>query len=90
MNKSLCEIAHEIVNERSEEKEREYGPFSEGMERAAHILSGLIGYKVYAEHMYLAMIALKLSRESYNHKKDNLLDAIAYLQGLENYYNENK
>lgn len=90
MNKSLCELAHEIVNERSEEKEREYGPFSEGMERAAHILSGLIGYEVYAEHMYLAMIALKLSRESYNHKKDNLLDAIAYLQGLENYYNENK
>ena len=43
MSKSLCEIAHEIVNERSEEKEREYGPFSEGMERAARILSGLTG-----------------------------------------------
>jgi hypothetical protein len=38
--------------------------------------------------MYLAMVALKLSRESYNHKSDNLLDAIAYLQGLENYENK--
>lgn len=87
MSKSLCEIAHEIVNERSEEKEREYGPFSEGMERAARILSGLTGIEVTADHMYLAMVALKLSRESYTHKQDNLLDAIAYLQGLENYYN---
>jgi len=33
------------------------------------------------------MIALKFSRESYNHKQDNLLDAVAYIQGLENYEN---
>lgn len=90
MNKSLCQIAHEIVNERSEEKQREYGPFSKGMERAALILTGMTGLKVDADLMFKAMIALKLSRESYNHKQDNLLDAIAYLQGLENYHNENK
>lgn len=88
MSKTLCEKAHEIVNVRSEEKERQYGPFSEGMKRAALILSGMIGQQVEADYMYKAMIALKLSRESYNHKQDNLLDAIAYLQALENYYND--
>jgi hypothetical protein len=85
---SLCEQAHKIVNERDEEKERMYGPFSEGMDRAASIFSASTGIKVEGRHMFLAMVALKLSRESYNHKQDNLLDAIAYLQGLENYENQ--
>ena len=85
---SLCETAHRIVNQRDEEKDRMYGPFSEGMDRAAMIFHGMTGLDVTGEHMFKALIALKLSRESYNHREDNLLDAIAYLQGLENYENE--
>jgi hypothetical protein len=85
---NILEKANEIVNLRSQEKERMYGPFSEGMDRAALILSGMIGYEVSAEIMYKAMIALKLSRESYSHKEDNLLDAVAYLGALNNYENE--
>jgi hypothetical protein len=38
--------------------------------------------------MFKALVALKFSRESYNHKRDNLLDAVAYIQGLDNYINE--
>lgn len=86
--KSLCEQAHKIVNERDQEKDRMYGPFSEGMDRAAMIFQGMTGLDVTGEHMFKALVALKLSRESYNHREDNLLDAIAYLQGLENYENE--
>jgi DNA-binding protein H-NS len=82
---NILEKANEIVNLRKEEKERQYGPFEEGMERAAKILSGMTGKEVNAEFMYKALIALKLSRESYNHKEDNLLDAIAYLGSLNNY-----
>lgn len=85
---SLCQQAHKIVNERDEEKDRMYGPFSEGMERAAAIFTASTGIKIEGRHMYLAMVSLKLSRQSYNHKTDNLLDAIAYLQGLENYENQ--
>lgn len=87
-NISLCEQAHKIVNERGEEKERMYGPFSEGMDRAAAIFTASTGIKIEGQHMYLAMVALKLSRESYNHKPDNILDAMSYLQGLSNYHNE--
>jgi hypothetical protein len=84
---NILQQANEIVNERSEEKERMYGPFNEGMGRAATILAGMTGQYVDTSFMYKAMIALKLSRESYNHKEDNLLDAVAYLASLNDYEN---
>lgn len=85
---NILEKANEIVNLRKEEKERMYGPFQEGMQRAAKILSGMTGEDIDITFMYKALIALKLSRESYNHKEDNLLDAVAYLASLNNYHNE--
>ena len=86
--KSILEEANEIVNNRSEEKDRAYGPFSEGMDRAAMIFNGMTGLEVTGREMFMALVALKFSRESYNHKRDNLLDAVAYIQGLDNYINE--
>jgi DNA-binding protein H-NS len=86
-NKNIIEKAHEIVYERAQEKERQYGPFIEGMQRAADIFSGMTGKKATAEDMYKALIALKLSRQSYNHKEDNILDAIAYLASMNDYLN---
>lgn len=85
---NILEKANEIVNLRKEEKERQYGPFNEGMERASKILTGMTGIECDAIFMYKALIALKMSRESYNHKEDNLLDAVAYLASLNNYHNE--
>jgi hypothetical protein len=82
---NILEKANEIVNLRSEEKERQYGPMQAGMQRAAKILSGMTGYDVDCVFMYKAMIALKFSRESYNHKEDNLLDSCAYIGALNNY-----
>jgi hypothetical protein len=38
--------------------------------------------------MFAAMIALKLSRESYTHKTDNLLDCVAYLGAWNNSIDE--
>jgi hypothetical protein len=84
---SILVEADRIINQRSEEKSRQYGPFSEGMERAAMIASGCTGKHFTAKDMYLCLAALKLSRESYNHKRDNLLDAVAYLAALDNYEN---
>lgn len=86
---NILEQANQIVNIRSEEKERNYGPFEEGMKNAAKILSGMTNMELDAVFMYKALVALKLSREAYNHKEDNLLDAVAYLGSLNNYY-ENK
>jgi hypothetical protein len=82
---NILEEANNIVNKRSEEKERMYGPFNEGMERAAELASILTNKKIEAKDMYLFMVALKLSRQSYNHKEDNLLDCVAYLGALNNH-----
>ena len=87
---NILEKANEIVNLRKEEKERTYGPFEEGMNRAAKILSGMTGQEYTAEIVYLAMVALKLSRHSYAYKEDNLLDATAYLGSLNNYIQNEK
>ena len=81
--------ANQIINERSEEKERMYGPFSEGMDKAAQIATAMTGKDISGRDMYMCMVALKLSRESYNSKEDNLLDAVAYLGALNNYEIEN-
>ena len=87
-NTNILQKANQIINNRSEEKERQYGPFSEGMERAAQIASGMTGREWSAHDMFIAMIALKFSRQSYNFKEDNLLDAAAYIGGWQNYINE--
>ncbi len=85
---NILHEANQIVNHRSEEKSRQYGPFSEGMERAAQIMRGMTGKDITGEDMYAALIALKLSRHSYNYKTDNLLDAVAYLGALDNHIQE--
>ena len=79
--------ANEIVFERNEEKERQYGPFIEGMMESAKIASLMSKKEITTTDMFNCMIALKLSRQSYNHKEDNLLDLVAYTAALNEYKN---
>lgn len=87
---NILKEADDIVNNRSEEKERMYGPFEEGMDRAAMIASGMTGKDLNAKDVYAVLVALKLSRHSYAYKEDNLLDAVAYLGSLNNYISKSK
>ena len=87
---NILEQANNIINNRSEEKERQYGPMGEGFERAALIASGMSGKEWSAHDMFIAMVALKFSRQSYNFKEDNLLDAVAYIGAWQNYINDTK
>jgi len=83
---NILKKANEIVNERSEEKERQYGPFHESMEKATALYNLMSpNEQISVSGMYKAMIALKLSREAYAHKEDNLLDAVAYMGSLNDY-----
>ena len=87
---NILEKADQIVNHRSEEKERMYGPFSKSMARATLIYnaSSPEDEQISVQGMYRALIALKLSREAYSHREDNLLDAAAYIGALNNFINE--
>jgi hypothetical protein len=82
---NILEKANEIVNLRSEEKERMYGPFDDSMQIAAQIASLMTGETITSKTMYVCMMALKMSRERYNHKEDNLLDLVAYIGAYNNY-----
>mgnify|MGYP001231350529 CR=1 FL=1 len=82
---NILKKADEIVNKRSEEKEREYGPFSECNRRAAVIASILSSKEITVEDIYNFQIALKLARESWSHKEDNLLDLVAFIGAKNNY-----
>ena len=84
---NILEQANEIIYKRSEEKARQYGPMQEGMQEAAKIASLLSRKEITAVDMYNCMIALKLSRQAYNHKEDNLLDCVAYMASLNDYQN---
>lgn len=87
---NILEKADQIVNHRSEEKERMYGPFSKSMEKATAIYNAASpeNEQISVQGMYRALIALKLSREAYSHREDNLLDAAAYIGALNNYIEE--
>lgn len=85
---NILEEANKIINERSEEKERQYGPIGEGLERAASIVTGITGKQFTAHDVFAVLIGLKFSRHSYNYKEDNFLDAAAYLGAWNNYIQE--
>jgi len=84
---NILEEANKIINLRSEEKEREYGPFTESMQKAALVASELCNKKITTEDFYKCMIALKISRMAYNSKEDTLLDAVGYIAALNNFKN---
>lgn len=86
---NILKKANEIVNERSEEKERQYGNFDNSMELCATIFNAMSGLSLSAVNMYQVMIAQKLARQKNAHKEDNLLDACAYIGAMNNYIENN-
>lgn len=88
--KNILKEADQIVNERSEERVRQYGPFDKCMDDMRDIFNGMTGLNLETPHMYKALVALKLARERHAHKEDNLLDAVAYLGALNNYLENGK
>lgn len=93
-NMTILEQAQSIVYDRKSPngEARPYGPFSECMEVATRIFNAINpnekAHQLCAEEMYFALIALKLAREKFEHKTDNLVDACGYLAGLDDYYKE--
>lgn len=79
MNWTIYDEASSIGVHRNEEKERQYGSFEEGMERASQIASGMLGKEITATDMHKILVALKFSRDSFNPKYDNIMDSIVYM-----------
>lgn len=85
MSNNILLKANEIVYERSEEKNRQYGDFIQSMTKMSRIATEMCNKEITVEDCYKIMVALKLSREAHKHKEDNLLDIVAYLASLNEY-----
>lgn len=83
---NILKRADDIVNNRLEEKTRQYGPFADCNAKAARIATELCNKEITTLDIYYFQIALKLAREAYSHKEDNLLDAAAYIGALNNFH----
>jgi len=90
IKKSILQEASDIVDERSEERTRAYGPFIDSVNKMAEFYnaslpSDMQDQRVTPDRMYIAMAALKLSRQAYTYKRDSAVDLVAYLGALDNY-----
>ena len=84
---NILKKAQEIIFDRKEEKERQYGNIDESMTKAALFASEICNKTITTEDLYKCMIALKISRMSYNTKKDTMLDCVGYIAALDNFKN---
>lgn len=80
-------IAHEAVKILSGDRNVDYGSYIESFNKISTVASILTGKTITEEDCAKVLMAVKLVRESYKHKRDNLVDLVAYsiiLNDLEN------
>lgn len=75
-DKTILEEAHDIVNNR----ERGYEKVEHSFIHISAIASAIRRKDITPRDVAAVLIALKLSREQYKHKRDNLVDAAGYIQ----------
>lgn len=76
-NKSILAEAEDIVNG---SRQSDYGDANESFSRIATIASVMTGKELSSEDCCAVMMAVKLVRESFNHKRDNLVDLCGYAE----------
>lgn len=62
------------------DRQADYGPPEENMRRIGLAWSAILDTDVSPAQVALCMAALKLVREAYRHKPDNIVDAHGYLE----------
>lgn len=66
------------------DRDVDYGNPVESFEKISSIASVLTGKHLTKQDCVKVLLAVKLTRESYKHKEDNLIDIIGYSQILNN------
>lgn len=74
---SILAEAEDIVNG---SRQSDYGDANESFSRIATIASVMTGKELSPEDCCAVMMAVKLVRESFNHKRDNLVDLCGYAE----------
>lgn len=79
-NKSILEEASELVNGARQDY---YDHPLDNFTRIAKIWSVILGQDVTPEQVGLCMVGMKVARESYVHKRDNLVDGAGYFYTIQ-------
>ena len=78
-DESILSEAERIVNG---DRQADYSDPVKNFSHIASIASAIMGKSVTAEECCIVMIAVKLARENYKHKRDNLVDLAGYVEIL--------
>ena len=62
----------------AKERQAQYGEATASIKLATRMLDEMFGVKLTPQQFCYTIIALKLSRQKFNHKDDNILDLINY------------
>ena len=76
---SILSEAERIVNG---ERQADYSDPVANFNRIASIASAIMAKDITAEECCIVMIVVKLARENYKHKRDNLVDLAGYVEIL--------
>jgi len=87
---NILQEANKIISESGINKERQYGGIVESLTNTAIVASKMLNKEITAKDVCTIFIASKFMRESVAHKKDNLIDAVAYTEMLNQVIEENK
>lgn len=74
---SILEEAQEILEG---DRDSDYGDPVANFNRISGIASSILNETITPEQCVVVMMAVKLSREQYKHKRDNLVDLVAYTE----------
>jgi hypothetical protein len=88
--KTILEESNDIIFNRAEEKQREYGPIDESLEDTAIVASIISNESINIEIVYAVLMGLKISRMRWNKKHDTFLDSIGYTAAYEAYLRKNE
>lgn len=84
------EIFSKVLDLIEGEKREAYGPKEESLNCIAQVWSGILRRYVSPLQVCLCMAGLKLYREGFNHSKDNIVDACAYVRFCQDVHKEPK
>ena len=75
MKKNILEEANKITHK---DRNKDYDNPVNNFKQISEIYQAITGKIIYPREIALLMIATKLSRESFKHKRDNLVDLAGY------------
>lgn len=71
-------VAVDAIRLVDEDRNDQYGPPDENLQRIADMWSGYLGHEVTREDVALMMVLVKISRTRAGYSRDNSVDGVAY------------